>query len=168
LTPAHHKEYETITHLDDCARKDANKKCRKLRMGALKFSDYLKIARGTIYLWDLLLRKRNGIRASTKKIRRLMRLTGNMTAFEHSISTNPYTQKNGNAFLPGTEEKVGPGKGFLWQTPHKSKGKRTQYYSRGSSHSAQERFQPKQISATSKAPYRQATRSPTTICQCSC
>jgi hypothetical protein len=87
LTPAHHKEYETIAHLDDCAHTRANKKCRKLRMGALKFSDSLKIARGTIDLWDLLLRKRNGIRASTKKICHLMRLTGNMTAFEHSIPT---------------------------------------------------------------------------------
>jgi hypothetical protein len=56
-------------------------------MGALNFSDSLKIARGTIDLWDLFLRKRNCIRASTKKIRRLMRLTGNMTAFEHSIPT---------------------------------------------------------------------------------
>jgi hypothetical protein len=87
LTPAHHKEYETIPHLDDCARKHANKKCWKLQMGALNFSDSLKIARGTIDLWDLLLRKRNGRRASTKKIRRLMHLTGNMTAFEHSIPT---------------------------------------------------------------------------------
>jgi hypothetical protein len=86
-TPAHHKEYETIAHLDDCARKHANKKFRKLRMGALDFLDSQNIARGTIDLWDLLLRKRNGIRASTKKIRRLMRLTGNMTAFEHSIPT---------------------------------------------------------------------------------
>jgi hypothetical protein len=51
LTPAHHKEYQTIAHLDDCARKHANKKCRKLRMGALKFSDSLKIARGTIDLY---------------------------------------------------------------------------------------------------------------------
>jgi hypothetical protein len=53
-----------------------------------QFSDSLKIALGTtIDLWDLLLRKPNGIRASTKKIRRLMHLTGNMTAFEHSIPT---------------------------------------------------------------------------------
>jgi hypothetical protein len=50
LTPAHHKEYETIAHLDDCACKHANKKCRKLRMGALDFLDSLKIARGTIDL----------------------------------------------------------------------------------------------------------------------
>ena len=56
-------------------------------MGALEFSDTLKIARGTINLWDLLLRKRNGIMASTKKIRHLMKLTGNMTAFKHSIPT---------------------------------------------------------------------------------
>ena len=54
-------------------------------MGALDFSDTLKIARGPIDLWDLLLRKCNGIFASTKKICRLMRLTGNMTAFEQSI-----------------------------------------------------------------------------------
>ena len=54
-------------------------------MGAHAFSDSLKIARGTFDLWDLLLRKRNGILASTKKICRLMHLTGNMTAFEHSI-----------------------------------------------------------------------------------
>jgi hypothetical protein len=56
-------------------------------MGALDFLDSLKIARGTIDLWDLLLRKRNGILASTKKIRRLMHLTRNMTAFYHSIPT---------------------------------------------------------------------------------
>jgi hypothetical protein len=37
LTPAHHKEYETIAHIDDSARKHSNKKCRKLIMGALNF-----------------------------------------------------------------------------------------------------------------------------------
>jgi hypothetical protein len=168
LTPAHHKEYDTIAHLDDCARKQANKKCRKLRVGALEFSDSLKIARGTIDVWDLLLRKRNGIGASTKKIRCLMRLTGNMTAFEHSISTILTRRKTAMSSYKALKKKVGPGKDYLWQTPHKSKGKRTQYYIRGSSHLTQERFQPKKISATSKTPYRQATRSPTTICQCSC
>ena len=54
-------------------------------MGALAFSDTLKIARGGIDLWDLLVRKRNGTRASTTKIRRLMRLTSTMTAFQESL-----------------------------------------------------------------------------------
>jgi hypothetical protein len=61
-----------------------------------------------------------------------MRLTGNMTAFEHSISTiltQRKTKKNGNVFLQGTEEIVGRGKNSLWQTPPQSNGKRTQYYS---------------------------------------
>jgi hypothetical protein len=107
LTPAHHKEYETIAHLDDCARKHANKKCRKLRMGALDFSDSLKIARGTIDLWDLLLRKRNGIRASTKKIRRLMHLTGNMSAFEQSIPTIITRQKTSMSSYKALKKKSG-------------------------------------------------------------
>jgi hypothetical protein len=107
LTSAHHKEYETIAHLDDCARKHANKKCRKLRMGALDFVDSLKIARGTIDLWDLLLRKRSGIRASTKKIRRLMRLTGNMTAFEHSISTILTRRKTAMSSYKALKKKLG-------------------------------------------------------------
>ena len=85
LRTQHHKEYETIAHLDDCARKHANKKCRKLRMAAHEYSDTLKITRATIDMWDLMERKRNGIRASTKKIRRLMRLTGTMTAFQETL-----------------------------------------------------------------------------------
>ena len=69
LSTQHHQEYETITHLDQCARQHPNKKCRKLRMAAHEYSDTLKIVRGTIDLWDLMERKRSGIRASTKKIR---------------------------------------------------------------------------------------------------
>ncbi len=54
-------------------------------MGSVEFSDTVKIARGTIDMWDLIGRKRNGIRASTKKIRRLMKLTGIRTAFQESL-----------------------------------------------------------------------------------
>jgi hypothetical protein len=107
LTPAHHTEYETIAYLDDCTRKHANKKCRKLRMGALDFLDSLKITCGTIDLWDLLLRKRNGIRASTKKIRRLMRLRGNMTAFEHSIPTILIQRKTAMSSYKALKKKPG-------------------------------------------------------------
>ena len=87
LTTEHHKEYEKLAHIDICARQHANKKCQKLRMAAREYSDTLKITRGSIDLWDLMERKRNGIKASTKKIRRLMRLTGETTAFQESLQT---------------------------------------------------------------------------------
>jgi hypothetical protein len=85
LTIAHQREYETLAHLDFCARTHAEKKCRKLRMGAIPFSDTYKTFRNAIDLWDLLIRKRNGIRASTKKIRRLMRQTDEMKAFTYPL-----------------------------------------------------------------------------------
>ena len=53
-------------------------------MGAVPFSASIKIARGAIDLWELLARKRSGVTASTKKIRRLMKLTNVMTAFRKS------------------------------------------------------------------------------------
>jgi hypothetical protein len=88
LTPQHHKEYETLAHLDWCAHQHANKKCRKLRMAAHEYSDTLKVtSRGAIDLWDLMDRKRNGIGASNKKIRWLMRLTGEMTAFQETLQS---------------------------------------------------------------------------------
>ena len=55
-------------------------------MGAIEFSDAIKIARGAIELWDLLGRKRNGVKARTKKIRRLMHLTGEHKAFQVAIA----------------------------------------------------------------------------------
>jgi hypothetical protein len=80
LTIKHHQEYKKFPHLDYCAQEHAEKKCRKLRMGAIDFSGSLKIAQGAINLWDLLERKRNGVQASTKKRHRLMHPTVKMTA----------------------------------------------------------------------------------------
>jgi chemotaxis protein histidine kinase CheA len=56
-------------------------------MAAHEYSDTLKVTRATIDMWDLMEQKRNGIRASTKKIRRLMRLTGKMTAFQENVQS---------------------------------------------------------------------------------
>jgi hypothetical protein len=81
LRSTHHQEYAILAHLDLCARQHANKKCRKLRMGNLDYSVALHKARSSVDMWDLLIRKRNGIPSSTKKIRRLMRLNNEMTAF---------------------------------------------------------------------------------------
>jgi hypothetical protein len=54
LTAHQYLEYETLAQLDSCACKHANKKCCKLWMGSIEFSDRFKIARGQIDLWDLL------------------------------------------------------------------------------------------------------------------
>ena len=54
-------------------------------MGALEYSDTMKITRGAIDLWDLMARKRNGMKSSTKKIRRLMRLTGKNTGLQETL-----------------------------------------------------------------------------------
>jgi hypothetical protein len=90
LQPHHLKEYETLANLDLNARRHASKNCRKLRMGAVLYSDDIRKARGAVDMWDLLQRKRDGIRASTRKIRRLMKLTNERTAFsvpEYEIAT---------------------------------------------------------------------------------
>ena len=85
LEERHWREYEKLAHLDFCARKHASKKCRKLKMGAIPFSDNVAVVRGAVDMWSLLQRKREGIKASTKKIRRLMKLTDEMTAFSYSL-----------------------------------------------------------------------------------
>ena len=54
-------------------------------MGAIPFSDSIKKARGKIDLWELLERHRSGVTASKKKIRRLMHLTNEMTAFRKPL-----------------------------------------------------------------------------------
>jgi hypothetical protein len=54
-------------------------------MGAVPFSDTVKIARAAVDMWDLLQRKRDGVKASTKKIPRLMHVTGIMTAFREPL-----------------------------------------------------------------------------------
>jgi hypothetical protein len=95
VQPHHLSEYETVAHLDSCARKHAKKKCRKLKMGEVLYSLEIKIAIGAIELWELFERKRNGTKASTKKIRRLMKLTGEMTAF--SATLVDITKKLGKA-----------------------------------------------------------------------
>jgi hypothetical protein len=99
LQTHHQQEYETLAYLDFCAKRHADKTCRKLRMGAIAYSDSLKKARNAVDLWNLLHRKRNGIKASTKKIRRLMRNTGEMTAFELSLSAIETKQKEARKLL---------------------------------------------------------------------
>ena len=78
-------EYETLAQLDLQCRRYADRRCRKLRMGNTPFSDTLKKADQAVQLWLLLRKKRNGNRASIKKIRRLMRQTDSPTALDASL-----------------------------------------------------------------------------------
>ena len=60
-------EYENIATLDFQCRQYADRRCRKLRMGQVPFSDELKIADSAVQLWLLMKKKRLGNRTSTKK-----------------------------------------------------------------------------------------------------
>jgi hypothetical protein len=62
-------------------------------MGAIAYSDALNKARNAVDLWDLLERKHNGIKASTRKISRLMKSTGEKTAFELPLLSMGLKQK---------------------------------------------------------------------------
>ena len=79
-------EYENIATLDAQCRRHADRRCRKLRMGQIPFSDELKRADSAVQLWLLMKKKRQGNRASTAKIRRLMQQLDIPTAFEASPS----------------------------------------------------------------------------------
>ena len=72
LQITHRQEYEKLALLDNCARKHAKKKCGKLMLGAVPFSDSIKKARDAIDLWELVERHHSGVTANKKKIRRLM------------------------------------------------------------------------------------------------
>lgn len=81
FTTENQREYESLAKLDLQCRRHAERKCRKLRMGAIPFSDDLKKADNQVQLWLLLRKKRQGHRASVKKIRRLMRQCQEPLAF---------------------------------------------------------------------------------------
>ncbi len=87
-------------------------------MGKHAFSDTLKIARGAIDLWDLLTRVRNGIKGSATKIRRLMYLTGEMTAWTLSLPTITLKRKTAMSYYnklkkTATQERVKFGKKLI-------------------------------------------------------
>ena len=64
-------EYEELDKIREESMKVAEKKCRKLKMGAVKWSPELQLARDTITYYSLTLRKKLGRKVSTKIIYRL-------------------------------------------------------------------------------------------------
>ena len=68
-------EYEELDKIREESMKTAEKKCRKLKMGAVKWSPELQLARDTITYYSLSLRKKLGRKVSTKIIYRLPKKT---------------------------------------------------------------------------------------------
>jgi hypothetical protein len=53
--------------------KEAESKCRKLRMGQVEFSPTLQLARTRIYAWTLLSRRTSGQKVSSRLIQRVLK-----------------------------------------------------------------------------------------------
>ena len=70
-TPAIKVEYEAIDKIRYESMKEAEHKCRKLKMGGVPWSPKLQAARDSILFWTLILRKRRRCHVSTRRILRL-------------------------------------------------------------------------------------------------
>ena len=76
LTKAQAKEYENLLTLKRKGIEYADKKCRKLRMGAVPYSDSIKQAGVRIELWKAVITKKTGTKYSMTKLRRLEKKAG--------------------------------------------------------------------------------------------
>ena len=72
--------YDTIQIQQIALRKEAEKNIRKIRNGGIPWSPQLQSFRNTIELWDLIYKKKTGVRISNNKIKCLMVATGEMEA----------------------------------------------------------------------------------------
>ena len=77
ISDADAAEYESILNIRNSAIRYADKRCRKVFMGAIPFSLDLKLASKHLELWKAVLSKKKGLRYSMSKLRRLERQTGN-------------------------------------------------------------------------------------------
>lgn len=75
LSPQDWQQYNEIIQLDAHIRQKAYKTCRKLRMGAVPFSDVIQKDFREMELWRLLSKRSEGRRTSSTTIRRLIRQT---------------------------------------------------------------------------------------------
>jgi hypothetical protein len=66
LPPDLRLEYNNLNAIRHSCVKQAEKKCRKLRMGQDEFSPAIQSARTEIYAWSLLLRKAEGKKISSR------------------------------------------------------------------------------------------------------
>ena len=71
ITDADAREYETILNIRTSAISFADKRCRRIFMGATPFSPELKLASKRVELWKAVLTKKAGAHFSMTKLRRL-------------------------------------------------------------------------------------------------
>jgi hypothetical protein len=71
LTPDLILEYEKLRRIRTDARRYADKKCRKLRMGGVPFSPEITQARTKIEMWKMIVSWKLGRKTNTKHLRRL-------------------------------------------------------------------------------------------------
>jgi hypothetical protein len=85
LTPSQAREYDFNLAMRNKGMLLAEKRCRKLRMGLVPYSEEINIARMTIQLWRAVILKKKGCRFSNNKLRRLERSTGITNSLHFSL-----------------------------------------------------------------------------------
>ena len=85
LTTTQQCEYEDILKIRYDGIRYANKRCRKIHMGGVPFSDKVGIAEKTIELWKAIITRKLGKKFSSNKIRRLQKLTGIGKALSYTL-----------------------------------------------------------------------------------
>ena len=75
-TPNMVKKYDEVDKIREQGMNYAEKKCRKLRMGAVAWSPAIQKKRNTILFWTLLKRRRKGCHVSMRRILRLKKRLG--------------------------------------------------------------------------------------------
>ena len=87
-TPQLTREYDRLDGLREAGMHYAERKCRKLKMGAVVWSPALQKARDTILFWTLLQRKRRRCHVSMRRILRLkkrLKITNEMTLSNEEV-----------------------------------------------------------------------------------
>ena len=84
LTPRQQSEFDLVHSQAYQVRRKAEQRCRKLKMGRVPWSPKLKRLWENLLLWKLLLKGFQGVRTSSRQIRRLLKKTGNSDAWRLS------------------------------------------------------------------------------------
>ena len=76
LNPQQQLEYEEVDTRKTQAMQKAERKCQKLKMGAVEWSPQLALSRALIAMWTAMVKARTGKSISSRLIRRLMDKAG--------------------------------------------------------------------------------------------
>ena len=85
LSKDQEKEYESLLKLKKKGIDYADKHCRKLRMGAVPYSDVIKQAGTRIELWKAVITKKSGTKYSMTKLQRLEKKAGEKMTLEKTL-----------------------------------------------------------------------------------